>query len=794
MDRSNQDTLLRFCRALFTLITVLGAIIITASLLAGSATRGYLTMGVVTIFTTVSIWMFRNNRINWFINFMMAMLQLQSLSAALLEHYDGFFNYNFIFFGFIAYFLNFIQKRRDIGLFWVAFSMFAFFFSGFNSYSHWIGNSIENPTLTFQLIPPVLGFVFASFTLYYFMEFFQFQEVKIAKGESELGFLRNFQQTIANFTKTPIAVVRDKDERVVFTNEAFSNMLGFPLSELVGQPIKMFQYTEGDTRRVLSQGKELDVPLINESGDILLRDVEANDFEFNNIPYKVIFYHDSSIRKLEEAKLRRLIENTPLSITQVTKDGKIIYTNHYLEEITGYDLEHIYSDVSFMNTVIPNEKARREILKKRKELIKEARINEVASFGGEIKLTRKDGEIRFVKMKMILFEEFDLFVMQDITEEHFTKQELEQLVAERAKALASSEEKLKAVINSIPDALYYKGIDGSYIGCNFAFSTFVGLAEDKIIGKTDAQLFSEERQAEIQNTDKEVFENKATVVTDEVIVLNNRNNIYLSTIKAPFFDADGQLVGLVGISRDISNIHQAIEQERKLNKMKSQFITMASHQFKTPLTAILASTELLNVYQEHLNGKIATSIGRQTARITTEVDRLNALMNDILILGKAETEKAIANIQNTDLVQWAKQIIQDHFSNEPDGRTVDFSVSGAPFDAPIDKYMMSHVVSNLLSNAFKYSKDKPNPNLHLQFDTRKVKIQVKDFGIGIPEAERENLFEAFFRAKNVGGIPGTGMGLVVANEFVKLHRGNIKVESIENEGTTVTVILPFLKD
>jgi PAS domain S-box-containing protein len=380
--------------------------------------------------------------------------------------------------------------------------------------------------------------------------------------------------------------------------------------------------------------------------------------------------------------------------------------------------------------------------------------------------------------------------MQDITEERTQKQELEKLVTTRTKALASSEEKLTAVINSIPDTLYYKDLDGNYQGCNYAFSAFVGMTEEEIIHKTDRDLFSEERSNEILETDRQVFENKATVVIDETVISPNGHAIYLSTIKAPYFDADGQLSGLVGISRDITNIKKVIEQERNLSKMKSQFITMASHQFKTPLTAILASTELLNMYQDQLNGTIAERINRQTQRITTEVDRLNALMNDVLILGKAETEKASVKVEETNLIEWAKKVIEDHFNHQTDGRTVEFSTSGTPKSIEIDNYMMSHVVSNLLSNAFKYSEGKANPQLHLQFNDDIVEIIVKDYGIGIPEAEKHNLFEAFFRAKNVGGIQGTGMGMVVAKEFVKLHNGNIHVNSIENEGTTVTVTLP----
>ena len=135
--------------------------------------------------------------------------------------------------------------------------------------------------------------------------------------------------------------------------------------------------------------------------------------------------------------------------------------------------------------------------------------------------------------------------------------------------------------------------------------------------------------------------------------------------------------------------------------------------------------------------------------------------------------------------------IQTHTSSiQPDGRRLKLEVTGKPVLALLDEKLVQHVIENLVSNAFKYSKDK-NPKLTLVFKQKTVSISVEDKGIGIPKNELDKLFQPFHRADNVADIPGTGLGLVIAKEYTELNGGNIQVESKVNEGTKFVVTFPI---
>ena len=403
------------------------------------------------------------------------------------------------------------------------------------------------------------------------------------------------------------------------------------------------------------------------------------------------------------------------------------------------------------------------------------------------------GQKRYIYSTIVIFEDYDMFILNDITEERTRQERLEQIISKRTKDLRISEQKLRAVLNSIPDLISYKSADGVYLECNDAFANSVNKTVREIIGKTGVDIFARQNVIEMVNErDRQVVETKEILITDFSGMINGEQK-YLSTIRTPFYDGTHELIGIVNISRDVTELQRAVDKERELNKMKSQFITMASHQFKTPLTAILASTELLNMYKDFASAKIASKIDRQTGRISTEINRLNNLMNDVLILGKVESQKATITREETNLIDWSKELIENQFSDQADNRTIETYYEGTPQSVIIDNQMLSHVLSNLFSNALKYSKGKPSPKFTMSYFEDKVVFKVQDFGIGIPERAQEKLFQPFFRANNVAEIQGTGIGLVVIKEFVTIHGGEVSVHSVEHEGSTFTVTIPIEK-
>ncbi len=261
-------------------------------------------------------------------------------------------------------------------------------------------------------------------------------------------------------------------------------------------------------------------------------------------------------------------------------------------------------------------------------------------------------------------------------------------------------------------------------------------------------------------------------------------------------DAAGKLVRHIGIVNEVTGqkekemvLQQALQREQELNQLKSQFVSTASHEFRTPLATIQSSVELIKLYLDLPAANARVSIEKHLAVIEKEIEQFSSLLTDILTIGKIEAGKTSFNRTKVDVVSICKQIITTHFSQQSGTRSVQFEVEGAPRMVYLDDKLITHVIVNLLSNAFKFSKT--DPHLRIVFKDNTIVLQVIDQGIGIPLSERSALFQAFFRASNTNGIPGTGLGLVIARQFVELHGGHFDIQSEEKKGTICTVTLPI---
>jgi len=250
------------------------------------------------------------------------------------------------------------------------------------------------------------------------------------------------------------------------------------------------------------------------------------------------------------------------------------------------------------------------------------------------------------------------------------------------------------------------------------------------------------------------------------------------------------------VSRNITDRIKAEEEKAaaakrnvELTALKTSFVSMASHQFKTPLTVIYSNMELLEMACLNKSDAIAERVIKVSNRVRDEVDRMTELMNNILIFGSYEGGQT--RTQNTEIMihQLLMKIDELYFSNELDGRKLEIEISGSPKVLLGDEMLLTHAFSNVFSNAFKYSKGSPNPKMTIAYEPTCVNVKVHDFGVGIPEAEMPFLFNSFFRGSNVSTIIGSGLGLPIVKEFIEKHNGSVEVESIEGVKTTVTIKL-----
>lgn len=241
------------------------------------------------------------------------------------------------------------------------------------------------------------------------------------------------------------------------------------------------------------------------------------------------------------------------------------------------------------------------------------------------------------------------------------------------------------------------------------------------------------------------------------------------------------------LSESRKELEKALEKEKKLGELKSHFVSTVSHQFRTPMAIIQSNSELINMITGNENEKLIVP----TERIRREITRMTNLMDDVLILGKVNAEGGLkASFSDTDILALCKGVSKEFNSIQKDGRSVEFHYSGTVRKITTDPNLIRHALSNLLSNAFKYS-TKSNPRFDLIFENHQVKFIISDDGIGIPKSDQTNLFQAFFRGSNTDNIEGTGLGLAIVKEYIEMNKGKIEVNSEAKKGTSFTISLPI---
>ncbi len=238
-----------------------------------------------------------------------------------------------------------------------------------------------------------------------------------------------------------------------------------------------------------------------------------------------------------------------------------------------------------------------------------------------------------------------------------------------------------------------------------------------------------------------------------------------------------------------AHLREALAQEKELSELKSQIISTISHEYRTPLTTISSSTEMLERYRHRWDDDKQVKHFR---RIQASIQHMTALVNDVLFINKAEFEKLEFQPAPLDLVTFFHEIVDELQSTLSDKHRLTFTSLGNCRECNFDAKLLRQILSNLISNAIKYSPKGGTVSLQLTCEDKKVIFSCADEGIGIPPEDERKLFDSFSRASNVGMIGGTGLGLSIVKKCVELHSGEIAVESEVGVGTTFTVSLPII--
>lgn len=519
------------------------------------------------------------------------------------------------------------------------------------------------------------------------------------------------------------------------------------------------------------------IRIINKAGQStgsvgVVRDItERKDAEF-------------ALRRSEE-RYRSLVDNLKEVVFQANLQGEWTFLNPFWTAMIGYSIAEslgkpFYAYVSVKDQV------------KNYDLYKEFIANRRTFSRLVVRYQHKNGKYRWASVfaqTMIDDAGQPMGITGTITDITEQKQAMD--------ALRKSEQRFRDIAENINEIFWIHSVQPfQLLYINPAYERVSGLSSKSLYADPHAflELVVDEDKPAMSTALQQYLQGKELTV--QFRAKNTPGLLRWFSIRTFVKKSNtGVPISYIGIANDITSqkekelvLQQSLAREQELNRLKSQFVSTASHEFRTPLATIQSSVDLIKLYIDRPAPTAHTAIQRHLGIIEKEITNFSDLLADILTLGKIEAGKVPLTLQWVDMQALATSVISTHFGERTDKRTVIVAVTGSPRLIYADEKLISHALVNLLSNAFKFSAD--NPELILIFTESAFSLVVTDRGIGIPADELTHLFETFFRARNATNIQGSGLGLVITRQFVEKHGGHLDIQSRENVGTTCTITLP----
>lgn len=603
----------------------------------------------------------------------------------------------------------------------------------------------------------------------------------------------NPYEQIFNELEDLIFVVNEEGE-LLKVNRALLRRLGYAEEQLKGMTVLDLYAPDrkGEALAIVEQlsiGKEIrcQIPLLAVSGETV--DVASRLFraDFNGIPAFFGICRDiTPLRNREsdamksKAQLTALLDNIPFCAWMKDEAGRYIAVNKAFLGICDKPAETILGKTDY--DIWPESLARKY----------DADDQYAIRLGKQLSL-----EEFIMHGEVLEWVETHKTPIIDATGKRVGIAGISQVVTEQRRLqqeLKGQKRFLKAMMDAIPDLIFCKDTDSVYLGCNAAFSEkFIGLSEKEIIGLTDSDFIKDQEQAAFfRQKDREMLEAGVPVTNEERVVLADGTEVELETMKTPFFDEEGRVSGLIGVSRDITARKKA-EQElvaarqsaEAANIMKGQFLANMSHEIRTPMNGILGFLDLL--------GRTALNESQRSylmeARSASEI--LLYLINDILDFSKIEAGGMILESRQFALREVLENTVALMAPKTDGGPVIDIRLAdNLPHTVIGDPYRLKQVLTNLLSNAVKFtdkgivrlSAERINP----EESTVALHFSVSDTGVGIREEDLKLLFRPFTQAdaSTSRKYGGSGLGLSISRELTRLMGGDIWAESTLGVGST----------
>jgi PAS domain S-box-containing protein len=374
---------------------------------------------------------------------------------------------------------------------------------------------------------------------------------------------------------------------------------------------------------------------------------------------------------------------------------------------------------------------------------------------------------------------------------------LQSELSQTANELALAEQSIHNIIRFIPIPAFVVNSSGVCEFCNASLEQLVGYGMDELRDKHFSRFFPDDERSFFEEQWKnsanrsEQFQGETNVIAATGDSISASMNI----VEVQTEIGDQKFVGFLvdHTTENDAKKHFAAskEREQELLDLKSRFIGMVSNQLRTSLVTIATNTELLERFLDKWSDERRY---HSFLRINDSIRQLIELVRDVTFTTKATTEQYSLTISHINLETLFQSTARELMTDLESQHHFILSEQGDISSVPLDEKLITTIAQQLLSNAFKYSRDSTEVKVHIAQTDSSCAITIEDHGIGIPAADQKHLFSSFYRASNVSNIYGTGLGLTIVQQCVQMHNGTVAIESELHKGTTVTVTLPLTKN
>lgn len=522
------------------------------------------------------------------------------------------------------------------------------------------------------------------------------------------------------------------------------------------------------------------VPLHDEHGQIIgLIGVNRDVTEFKRVA--------EELRQNQQFSVQVTLAIPDIIYVYDLDEDAVIYCNDQIATHLGYTPEQVYAMGSqFLPTLLhPQDWLRHRDLENR---YLRAQDSDVIDF--EHRMQHADGTWRWLLHREMIFKRSSdgkpvqiMGIANDITERKRAEE-----------ALRQSEAQKNALLNAIPDMIIELDVDGVVLNYKSRAGLIPKFRPSEYVGKHLLDIYPSELVESIMILSRRALTTGQMQILDYESPLVTENTFREARIIA----IDHARVLL--ISRDVTE-HRAIQQaqlererlqvnlqkEQELHQLKSRMMARISHEFRTPLSVIMASNELLWHYMERMS---LTQRQDHFQRVQDEVQNVTEILKSISFILHTQTQQHSLEMKACDLKRICEDTLQHLLEHRGSQHPIQLIAEGDLRLLPAEEHLIQRMISHLVSNAIKFSAIESPICLELQRQGQEIMLRLSDQGIGIPERDQPRLYEPFFRGSNVGESSGMGLGLTLIKHVVELHNGRIVIDSAVERGTTVTIHLP----